>query len=73
MVRLIPVVRKGKTVWIEDAPVACGEGHRELVPTHSGCPACGEPVRLWRCRAQGCAAPVLVDDEHVHDSRRGMP
>jgi hypothetical protein len=70
MVRLIPVVRKGKTVWIEDAPVECAQGHRQLVPTYTGCPACGEPCRQWQCRAEGCTAPALIDDEHVHGSRR---
>jgi hypothetical protein len=70
MVRLIKVVRKGKTEWIEDAPMQCAEGHRELVPTYTGCPVCNEPCRQWQCRAEGCTAPVLVDDEHVHNSRR---
>jgi hypothetical protein len=69
VVRLIPVERGGKTVWEEDAPSHCPAGHSELVPTTGGCPACGEPVRLWRCRADGCDA-TMVDDEHVHYSRR---
>lgn len=71
MVRLIPVEGKdGVTVWIEDAPTACPAGHEQLVPTTGGCPVCGQPVRLWQCRAEGCKAPVLYDDEHVHRSRR---
>lgn len=70
MVRLIPVERKGKTVWIEDAPTHCAEGHDQLVPTNHGCPTCGDPVRQWVCRADGCTAPAQIDDEHVHYSRR---
>jgi hypothetical protein len=71
VVRLIPVVRKGVTVWIEDAPTHCAEGHQQLVPTYGGCPVCDEPVRSWRCRAGGgCKAPALIDDEHEHYSRR---
>jgi hypothetical protein len=69
MVRLIPVERNGRIVWLEDAPTRCGAGHEDLVPTYSGCPACHEPVRLWKCRTPGCGE-VLVDDEHVHYSRR---
>lgn len=70
MVRLIPVERGGKTVWIEDAPSHCPDGHDQLVPSHGGCPVCSEPVRLWKCRAEGCTAPVQYDDEHEHNSRR---
>lgn len=73
MVRLIPVTgRRGQIEWVEDAPSACLDGHEELVPTYGGCPVCGEPVRLWKCRAEGCTAEVLYDDEHVHHSRRGL-
>lgn len=67
MVRLIPMEQGG---WREDAPAECAAGHRRLVPTWSGCPDCGEMCRQWQCRAEGCTAPVLVDDEHVHGSRR---
>lgn len=70
MVRLIPVTLKGKTVWVEDAPKQCGEGHEQLVPTQDGCPTCGDPVRQWVCRAAGCAAPAQIDDEHEHYGRR---
>jgi predicted RNA-binding Zn-ribbon protein involved in translation (DUF1610 family) len=69
MVRLIPKVIDGKRVWAEDAPEVCGRGHDQLVPTWDQCPACGEMVRLWNCRAteQGeRCAEVLVDPEHVH-------
>lgn len=70
MVRLIPVERRGKVVLVEDAPKQCGEGHEQLVPTWGACPVCGEMVRLWPCRAEGCAAPTQYDDEHVHHSQR---
>jgi hypothetical protein len=70
VVRLIPVERKGKTVWVEDAPTRCAEGHDQLVPTYGACPVCGQPVRKWQCRAEGCTAAELVDDEHVHNSWR---
>lgn len=70
MVRLIPVERGGRIVYAEDAPTHCRDGHKKLVPTTGRCPECGEPVRLWPCRAEGCTAPVLYDDEHVHGSRR---
>jgi hypothetical protein len=72
MVQLIEVVRNGKTVWLEVSPAACAAGHRQLVPMYSTCPepTCGEPCRQWQCRAEGCTAPTLVDDEHVHGSRR---
>lgn len=71
MVRLIPVERKGKTVYLEVAPTVCGAGHEgQLNPGRDGCPECGEPVRVWKCRAEGCEAPMLVDDEHVHGARR---
>jgi hypothetical protein len=69
MVRLIPVEVNGKTVWVEDAPTVCPAGHEQLVPTWSVCPQCGDLVRLWKCRAGGCAE-VLIDDEHVHDARK---
>ena len=72
MVRLIPVERRGQVVWVEDAPTHCAEGHAELVPTHGACPVCGEPVRSWPCRAEGCTAPAQIDDEHVHHSRKGQ-
>lgn len=71
MVRLIPVERGGKTVWEEDAPKQCSEGHEQLVPAQGACATCGEPVRSWPCRAAGCTAPVQIDDEHVHHGRRG--
>lgn len=72
MVRLIPVERDGRTVWVEDAPTVCPAGHQgELVPTYSGCPVCREPVRLWQCRAADDCG-VLYDDEHVHHGRRGV-
>lgn len=70
MVRLIPVEIRGRVVWMEDAPAACGAGHRTLRPGTGGCPQCGEPVRTWTCGETGCAAPVLYDDEHEHDSRK---
>jgi hypothetical protein len=71
VVRLIRVERRGKTVWVEDAPGRCPDGHAELVPTYGACPTCGEPARMWQCRAAGCDH-VLVDDEHVHHGRRGL-
>lgn len=67
MVRLIPLEGGG---WIEDAPTHCAEGHQQLVPTYGGCPVCDEPVRSWRCRADGCEAPAQIDDEHLHYGRR---
>lgn len=70
MVRLIPVELKGKTVWIEDAPTQCAEGHAKLVPMWQPCPECGGMVRQWECRAEGCGAPAQVDDEHVHGAAR---
>jgi hypothetical protein len=70
MVRLIPVERGGRIVWVEDAPTHCAEGHQLLVPTYGGCPVCSEPVRSWRCRADGCEAAPLIDDEHEHYSQR---
>ena len=71
VVRLVKVVRKGVTVYVEDAPTQCAEEHSgQLVPTYTGCPDCGQPCRQWQCRAEGCTAPVLVDDEHRHNSRR---
>lgn len=72
MVRLIPVERGGKTVWVEDAPTHCAEGHQQLVPSYGKCPVCDEPARLWRCRAEGCTAQDQYDDEHVHHGRRGL-
>jgi hypothetical protein len=70
MVRLIPIEERGKIVWIEDAPTVCPRGHEnQLTPSTGGCPVCGEPVRLWDCRAEGCREQ-LYDDEHVHDSRK---
>lgn len=70
MVRLIPVERRGKVTWVEDAPTECAQGHRELVPTWGPCPDCGEMLRLWVCRAGGCTAPDQVDDEHAHNSQK---
>lgn len=70
MVRLIRVVRRGQTVWVEAAPARCPDGHDQLVPTWHGCPECGEMVRQWPCRADGCTAPVQIDDEHVHGGQR---
>lgn len=72
MVRLIRVTdKRGRIVWAEDAPTACPAGHEgAIVPSHGGCPECGEPVRLWRCRADGCTAPDQYDDEHEHHSRK---
>lgn len=67
MVRLIPVEKNGRIVWMEDAPAACAAGH-PVVPSYGGCPVCDDPVRLWRCHEPGCEA--LYDDEHVHHSRR---
>lgn len=69
MVRLIPVERGGRIVWIEEAPDRCPDGHEQLAPSTGGCPQCHEPVRKWTCRASGCEQ-VLIDDEHVHGSRR---
>jgi hypothetical protein len=69
MVRLIPVTRNGKTVWVEDAPSACPAGHEQLVPTWGPCPVCADPVRLWKCAVDGCDN-LLFDDEHVHDARK---
>jgi hypothetical protein len=67
MVRLIPDGRGG---WREDAPATCLAGHAELVPNWEPCPGCGDMVRTWPCRAEGCGAELLVDDEHVHGSGR---
>jgi hypothetical protein len=72
MVRLIPVMRGGKVVYVEDAPTHCAEGHERIVPSYGACPECGEPVRLWLCRTQGCEAPAQYDDEHVHHGRKGL-
>ncbi|MCY1141391.1 hypothetical protein OWR29_25615 [Actinoplanes sp. Pm04-4] len=72
MVRLIPVEQKGQTVWIEDAPKQCAEGHDQLTPSHGACPVCEEPVRLWRCQAEGCPASTQYDDEHRHYGRRNL-
>jgi len=68
MVRLIPVAGKnGATTWVEDAPTACGRGHRRLGAKWGQCPlgTCRAMVRLWDCREPDCDE-VLVDDEHVH-------
>jgi hypothetical protein len=72
MVRLIPVERRGRVEWIEDAPKQCAQGHTELAPNWEPCPVCGEMVRSWPCRAEGCTAPLQIDDEHVHHGRRGV-
>lgn len=74
MVRMIPVSGKnGQTVWVEDRPDVCPAGHEDrLLPSWGGCPVCGEPVRLWKCTADGCVG-LLYDDEHVHYGRRGRP
>jgi len=71
MVRLIPIQQHGRTVWIEDAPTECARGHRgRISPGRDACPECDEPVRSWKCWADGCDAPRMYDDEHVHGSRR---
>jgi hypothetical protein len=75
MVRLIPKVINGKRVWAEDAPELCGDGHDQLIPGWGPCPACGQMLRRWTCRAVEAGRrcdEVLVDPEHVHDSKRGL-
>lgn len=66
MVRLIPVTRHGKTVWLEDSPDACPNGHPGgMLPKWLPCPDCERAMRAWQCSVAGCG--VLVwDVEHVH-------